>query len=117
MPRSNYARHAKAKLLLLAKSDLIYVKARALAADDPLDKLGLQNVSQWLLLAPLETCPTGTENVRSSGVDQKSPVYGQTDATGPHQTLAIRCCRADKNSRERIIYMILTQINARTKGC
>jgi hypothetical protein len=29
MPRSNYARHAKAKLLLLAKSDLIYVKARA----------------------------------------------------------------------------------------
>jgi hypothetical protein len=29
MPRSNYARHAKTKLLLLAKSDLIYVKARA----------------------------------------------------------------------------------------
>jgi hypothetical protein len=99
MPRSNYACHAKAKLILLAKSDLIYVKARGHSADDdPLYKLGLQNVSQWLLLAPLETCPTGTEKVRSSGVDQKSPVYGQTDATDPHPTLAIRCCRADKNS-------------------
>ena len=39
-------------------------------------------------LGPLETCPTGTENVRSSGVDQKSLVYGQTDAIDPHQTLA-----------------------------
>jgi hypothetical protein len=50
------------------------------------------------VLDPLETWLTGTENVRSSGLDQKSLVYSQNDATDPHQTLAIRCCRADKNS-------------------
>ncbi|BCA23249.1 hypothetical protein BDHH15_64640 [Bradyrhizobium diazoefficiens] len=40
----NYARHAKTKLLLMAKSDLIYVKARAFGCDDPLDKFGLQTM-------------------------------------------------------------------------
>jgi hypothetical protein len=32
-------------------------------------------------LDPLKTWLTGTENVRSSGVDQKSLVYSQNDAT------------------------------------
>jgi hypothetical protein len=42
------------QLLLLAKSDLIYVKAGHSAADDPLDKLGLQNMPM-AALGPLET--------------------------------------------------------------
>jgi hypothetical protein len=43
LPRSNYARHARAKLLLLA---LIWSTSKRghSAADDPLDKLGLQNM-------------------------------------------------------------------------
>ena len=47
-------------------------------------------------LDPLETWLTGTENVRSSGLDQKSLVYSPNDATDPHQTLAIRCCPRTK---------------------
>jgi len=33
----------------MAKSDLIYVKARAFGCDDPLDKFGLQNIPMTVL--------------------------------------------------------------------
>jgi hypothetical protein len=51
-------------------------------------------------LDPLETWLTGTENVRSSGVDQKSLVYGQNDATD-----RTRRWRYDVAARTRIRFL------------
>src|SRR6266540_626952 len=76
----------------------------------------MRSLSRNVPFGTFETCPAYPENVRSPGVDRKSPWSGQTDANDPSQTLAAGRANRDFDRRATLggLFSALTGTNGST---